>query len=178
MMAVEKEQWERMNQELGAAQQREEEEVAQIRADARDEFRRELNITRSEPLDVTELFYREQTARSEVEQLRNQVDKLDAEIRRMREHIEQEPQRIAAAVEAAKRAFPAWRATPAVDRARVLFRLKALLDQNHSELARSLTKEHGKILQETTGEVYCSLRSVRCTRQLCLPHLNLGQYRK
>ena len=32
------------------------------------------------------------------------------------------------AVQAAKAAFPMWRATPSVDRARVLFRLKSLLD--------------------------------------------------
>ena len=76
--------------------------LAQIREDARDEFRREFNITRADTVDVTELFYREQASRSEVERLRMQIDKLDAEIRRMREHIEQEPQRIATAVEAAK----------------------------------------------------------------------------
>ena len=35
---------------------------------------------------------------------------------------------VSRAVDAAKRAFPEWRASPAVDRARVLFRLKALLD--------------------------------------------------
>ena len=35
-----------------------------------------------------------------------------------------------AAVQAAKAAFPAWRATPSVERARVLFRLKALLEEN------------------------------------------------
>jgi len=102
MIAVGKEQSERMHQELQAARDRTEDETARIREDARDEFRREFNITRPDPVDVTELFYREQAARSEVERLHTQVDKLDAEIRRMRQHIEQEPQRIASAVEAAK----------------------------------------------------------------------------
>jgi hypothetical protein len=51
---------------------------------------------------VTDLFYREQAARAETELLRKQIDKLDIEIRRMREHIEQEPNRIATSIEAAK----------------------------------------------------------------------------
>lgn len=102
MIAVDKEQWGRMHQELQAARDRTEQEAAEIREQARGELRREFNITRPEPVDVTDLFYREQAARSEVERLRSQGDKLDTEIRRMREHIEQEPQRISSAVEAAK----------------------------------------------------------------------------
>lgn len=102
MTALSKAEWERMQQQLQASRDRTEDEAARIRDEAREEFRREFNITRPDPVDVTELFYREQAARSEVERLRAQVDKLDVEIRRMREHIEQEPKRIAAAVEAAK----------------------------------------------------------------------------
>ena len=102
MIAVEKAHWESMHQELQTARDGTEHEAAQIRDHARDEFLREFNITRPESVDVTELFYREQSARAEAERLRAQVDKLDTEIRRMREHIEQEPQRIAASVEAAK----------------------------------------------------------------------------
>ncbi len=79
---------------------------------------------------------------------------------------------VAAAVEAATRAFPAWRATPAVDRARVLFRLKALLDANHEELARTLTREHGKILPETMGEVR---RGIENVEHACgIPTLMMG----
>jgi hypothetical protein len=102
MVAVGKEQWHQVQQELQDARDRTEDEAARIREDARAEFRREFNITRPDVVDVTELFYHQQAARSEVERLRKEVDKLDAEIRRMREHIEQEPQRIASAVEAAK----------------------------------------------------------------------------
>jgi len=80
---------------------------------------------------------------------------------------------IAAAVEAAKRAFPPWRATPAVERARVLFRLKALLDQHHEELARTLTREHGKILPETMGEVR---RGIENVEHACgIPTLMMGE---
>lgn len=80
---------------------------------------------------------------------------------------------VAAAVEAASRAFPSWRSTPAVDRARVLFRLKALLDEHHEELARSLTKEHGKILPETMGEVR---RGIENVEHACgIPTLMMGE---
>lgn len=65
-----------------------------------------------------------------------------------------------AAVQAAKAAFPAWRSTPAPERARVLFRLKMLLEENKEELAVQLTKEHGKILPETRGEVQRGIENV------------------
>lgn len=65
-----------------------------------------------------------------------------------------------AAVQAAKKAFPMWRSTPAPVRARVLFRLKALLEEHKEELAVQLTKEHGKILAETRGEVQRGIENV------------------
>jgi len=102
MVAVGKEAWERMHQQIQTEQKDTEHEMAQIREEVREEFRREFNVTQPEAIDVTDLYYREQAARSEVERLRTQSDKLDGEIRRMREHIEQEPQRIATAIEAAK----------------------------------------------------------------------------
>ena len=49
------------------------------------------------------------------------------------------------AVAAAKKAFPAWRDTPAVVRARSLFRFRQLLEEHFEELARIVTTEHGKI---------------------------------
>lgn len=80
---------------------------------------------------------------------------------------------VEAAVDAANKAFPAWRSTPAVDRARVLFRLKALLDEHHEELARTLTTEHGKILPETMGEVR---RGIENVEHACgIPTLMMGE---
>lgn len=102
MRAVTSADWNQLQHDLQAVRQRGEQEIIQLREQAREELRREYNITRSDPLDVTELYYREQAGRAELERLRTHVDKLDTEIRRMRGHIEQEPQRIAAAVEAAK----------------------------------------------------------------------------
>ena len=67
---------------------------------------------------------------------------------------------VGGAVEAAKRAFPEWRRTPPVDRARVLFRLKMLLEENLEDLARTLTLEHGKIVSESRGEIRRGIENV------------------
>jgi malonate-semialdehyde dehydrogenase (acetylating)/methylmalonate-semialdehyde dehydrogenase len=65
-----------------------------------------------------------------------------------------------AAVQAARAAFPMWRDTPAPVRARVLFRLKALLEEHKEDLARQLTIEHGKVIAETRGEVQRGIENV------------------
>ena len=57
------------------------------------------------------------------------------------------------AVEAAAAAFPAWWETPPTDRARILFRFKTLLEENFEDLVRSNTREHGKTLVESRGDV-------------------------
>ncbi len=76
------------------------------------------------------------------------------------------------AVAAARAAFPEWRATPAVERARVLFRLKALLEQHRRELAISLTREHGKTLAESAGEIQ---RGIENLEHACgIPALMMG----
>jgi malonate-semialdehyde dehydrogenase (acetylating) / methylmalonate-semialdehyde dehydrogenase len=78
-----------------------------------------------------------------------------------------------AAVQAAKAAFPMWRATPAPVRARVFFRLKALLEEHKEELAIQLTTEHGKILAETRGEVQ---RGIENVEHACgIPSLMMGE---
>ncbi|HEX2473148.1 MAG TPA: aldehyde dehydrogenase family protein, partial [Lacipirellulaceae bacterium] len=56
-------------------------------------------------------------------------------------------------VEAAAAALPAWSETPVVERARVMFRFRALLEQNFEELAALVTREHGKTLAEARAEV-------------------------
>ena len=79
---------------------------------------------------------------------------------------------VGVAVEAAKRAFPEWRATPAVERARVMFRLKALLERHLDELAVSLTREHGKIVSESKGEIQ---RGIENVEHACgIPTLMMG----
>ncbi len=64
------------------------------------------------------------------------------------------------AVEAARKAFAGWRETPPVERVRVLFRLKMLLEENLEDLGRSLTLEHGKVVRESKGEIRRGIENV------------------
>ncbi len=65
-----------------------------------------------------------------------------------------------AAVDAARTAWPAWAETSALNRARVMFRFKELLDRHHDELARIITREHGKVVSDAKGEVQRGLEIV------------------
>lgn len=64
------------------------------------------------------------------------------------------------AVSAAKDAFQDWSKTPAVERARYLFKYKSLMDENKEELARILTQEHGKIIGEARGSIRRGIENV------------------
>src|SRR5215471_10921494 len=57
------------------------------------------------------------------------------------------------AVEAATRAYDKWRLTPAPKRAEMLFRAAELLVQRKEEFSRDMTREMGKVLAETRGDV-------------------------
>jgi alpha-ketoglutaric semialdehyde dehydrogenase len=57
------------------------------------------------------------------------------------------------AVEAAKRAFEKWRLVPAPKRAEILYRAAEILVTRKEELARDMTREMGKVLAETRGDV-------------------------
>jgi malonate-semialdehyde dehydrogenase (acetylating) / methylmalonate-semialdehyde dehydrogenase len=69
-----------------------------------------------------------------------------------------------AAVDAATRAFASWRETPVNARAQVLYRFKALLEQHFEDLARTVTTEHGKTLDEARGSVR---RGIECVEVAC-----------
>ena len=62
-----------------------------------------------------------------------------------------------AAVEAASNAFPAWRATPAPARGKIVAQAARLLEANKEELAKILTREEGKTLSESRGELQRSI---------------------
>jgi malonate-semialdehyde dehydrogenase (acetylating)/methylmalonate-semialdehyde dehydrogenase len=64
-----------------------------------------------------------------------------------------------AAVQAATQAFPGWRDTPVNARAQVLYKFKQLCEQHFEELARTVTTEHGKTLDEARGSVR---RGIEC----------------
>ena len=78
------------------------------------------------------------------------------------------------AVAAASRALPAWAATTPLARARVLFRLRDLLEQNARELSAVITAEHGKVLSDAGGEV---TRGLEVVEFACgIPDLLKGEF--
>jgi malonate-semialdehyde dehydrogenase (acetylating)/methylmalonate-semialdehyde dehydrogenase len=79
-----------------------------------------------------------------------------------------------AAIAAARAALPAWAETPPLQRARVLFRFKALLDAHIDDLASLITSEHGKVLADARGEV---TRGLEVVEFACgIPHLLKGEF--
>ncbi len=79
---------------------------------------------------------------------------------------------VATAVAAAKKAFPAWRDTPPVVRARAMFQFKQILEEHFEEIARIVTTEHGKTLDESRGSVR---RGIECVEVACgAPSLLMG----
>ena len=64
------------------------------------------------------------------------------------------------AVRVAAEAFPAWRATPLSRRAEIMFRFRDLIDRHRDDLARILTREHGKVHADALGEITRGLENV------------------
>ena len=81
---------------------------------------------------------------------------------------------VQAAVAAAQAAFPDWAATPPLQRARVMFRLRSLIERDADALARTITSEHGKTLADARGEVTRGLEVVEFASGI--PHLLKGEY--
>jgi malonate-semialdehyde dehydrogenase (acetylating)/methylmalonate-semialdehyde dehydrogenase len=79
---------------------------------------------------------------------------------------------VAKAVKAASTALQAWRRTPAGDRIQPLFRLKALLDANFSDIAKLVTQECGKTLAEAEGELKRGIENVEVAAGI--PSLMMG----
>ncbi|HEU4617757.1 MAG TPA: CoA-acylating methylmalonate-semialdehyde dehydrogenase [Gammaproteobacteria bacterium] len=78
------------------------------------------------------------------------------------------------AVAAAKAAFPAWSEASALKRARVLFKLKELLEAHHDALAAVITREHGKVFGDAKGEI---MRGIEVVEFACgIPQLLKGQH--
>ena len=83
---------------------------------------------------------------------------------------------VAKAVAAAAAAFPEWRRTPPVKRARIMFRFKDLLEQHADEIVGLLTEEHGKVLDDARGEF---VRGVEVVEYACgAPELLKGEHSK
>ncbi len=78
------------------------------------------------------------------------------------------------AVRAAQNAFPAWSATPPHVRARVLFRLRDLIERDIDRLAAIITSEHGKVLADAKGEL---IRGLEVVEFACgIPQVLKGEF--
>jgi malonate-semialdehyde dehydrogenase (acetylating)/methylmalonate-semialdehyde dehydrogenase len=64
------------------------------------------------------------------------------------------------AIAAAQEAYPAWRNTPPIKRARVMFRFKELLEQNADKICQLIGQEHGKISHDAAGELQRGIENV------------------
>ncbi|WP_428773306.1 CoA-acylating methylmalonate-semialdehyde dehydrogenase [Vibrio sp.] len=81
---------------------------------------------------------------------------------------------VAAAIEQAEQAFKTWSVTTPLNRARVMFRFKALLEQNRNELAEIISREHGKVFSDALGEI---TRGLEVVEFACgIPHLQKGEH--
>jgi len=78
------------------------------------------------------------------------------------------------AVAIAKAAQPAWAAIDPQRRARVIFRFKALIEEHKQELIHLMSSEHGKLLDDSMGELQ---RGLDVVEFVCgVPHLQKGEF--
>ena len=70
------------------------------------------------------------------------------------------PEIVDEAVQAAADAFPAWRDTPPVERARLFFRYRQLVEENFDRICQLVTREHGKTLAEARGSAYRGIENI------------------
>lgn len=80
------------------------------------------------------------------------------------------------AIASAQAAYPAWRATPPLKRARVMSNLKVLLEQHADELCALVTAEHGKVLADALGELQRGIENVEYASYA--PELLKGEHSK
>ena len=79
-----------------------------------------------------------------------------------------------AAVQAAKKVWPAWAEMPPLRRAKFMFAFKALLDQNQKKIAEAISAEHGKTHADALGELQ---RGIEVVDFCCgIPHLLKGEF--
>ena len=64
------------------------------------------------------------------------------------------------AIAAAQAAYPAWRDTPPLKRARIMFNYKALLEKHADKICELIGAEHGKICHDAAGELQRGIENV------------------
>jgi len=80
------------------------------------------------------------------------------------------------AIASAHAAYPAWRATPPLKRARVMSKLKTLLEDNAEQICALVTAEHGKVLSDAMGELQRGIENVEYASYA--PELLKGEHSK
>jgi len=83
---------------------------------------------------------------------------------------------VAQAIASAHAAYPAWRNTPPLKRARVMSRLKVLLEDNADAICALVTAEHGKVLSDSLGELQRGIENVEYASYA--PELLKGEHSK
>ena len=80
------------------------------------------------------------------------------------------------AIASAQAAYPAWRNTPPLKRARVMSKLKVLLEENAEKICALVTAEHGKVLSDAMGELQRGIENVEYASYA--PELLKGEHSK
>ncbi|MEC8956546.1 MAG: aldehyde dehydrogenase family protein, partial [Pseudomonadota bacterium] len=79
-----------------------------------------------------------------------------------------------AAIRSSSIAFETWSRTSVLKRAKVMFKLKELIERDRKEIAKIITQEHGKVLDDAEGSIQRGLEVVEFA---CgMPHLIKGEY--
>ncbi len=85
-----------------------------------------------------------------------------------------EPADVDAAVQAARAALPDWADTSVMRRSRLMFAFRNLVEKHLDDLARIVSAEHGKVLEDAKGEL---IRGLEVIDFACgIPHLLKGEY--
>ena len=78
------------------------------------------------------------------------------------------------AVENAKKAFASWSSTPPLQRARVMFKFKELIEKNSDELTKIIVSEHGKVYDDAKGSL---IRGLEVVEYACgIPQMLKGEF--
>ena len=78
------------------------------------------------------------------------------------------------AVKVAQKAFESWSLKPALQRARIIFKFKELIEKNSDELAELIVAEHGKVYEDAKGSL---TRGLEVVEFACgIPHLLKGEF--
>ena len=78
------------------------------------------------------------------------------------------------AVEVAQKAFETWSLKPSLQRARVMFKFKELIEKNADELTKLIVSEHGKVYEDAKGSL---TRGLEVVEFACgIPHLLKGEF--